>query len=109
MGEVGRRPYGPDSLEGSRSLRTEPDVPDCLLILCDFSKSWWAQDEAAQGSAGLSHPDAPNCLLPLCRFVTVQGRSICTNPEEARVKKTIKAIKHLRKITKSQDPSTQKP
>ncbi|XP_024407261.1 C-C motif chemokine 17 [Desmodus rotundus] len=42
-------------------------------------------------------------------FVTVQGRSICTNPEEARVKKTIKAIKHLRKITKSQDPSTQKP
>ncbi|XP_036997502.2 C-C motif chemokine 17 [Artibeus jamaicensis] len=38
-------------------------------------------------------------------FVTLQGRYICTNPEDIRVKK---AIKHLRKHMRSSDPSTQK-
>ncbi|XP_036897594.1 C-C motif chemokine 17 [Sturnira hondurensis] len=38
-------------------------------------------------------------------FVTRQGRYICMNPEDTKVKK---AMKHLRKIMKSGDPSTQK-
>lgn len=105
MGRVGGRPDGPDSLEGSRSLGTEPDVPDFLLILCAFSKSWWVQDRAAQGSAGPPRPDTPDGSLPPCRFVTLQGRSICMNPEDTRVKK---AMKHFRKNMKPGDPSPRK-
>ncbi|XP_054567182.1 C-C motif chemokine 17 isoform X3 [Eptesicus fuscus] len=37
-------------------------------------------------------------------FVTVQGRSICANPKEAMVKK---AVKYLRSIMRSHDPSIQ--
>lgn len=33
--------------------------------------------------------------LPLCRFVTVQGKNICSDPKDKRVKKALRNLRNL--------------